>query len=210
VSERVELWWARRQFSKGTAVPYPVGTYRQAWEAYPMLVRQYHPELNAGITLTQIPPAADVLLCWECDAGHRFAATPAEQRRRPGRVRRRSAWCPECSILAHPPAPATARPTTRRQRKLCTQTPDVAPGTPFVSRCAPAPASAVEARLRAALREGLAFDPAPTAVRTAQPFFDHTEVWPDIVVPELRIAVEYDSIGLHGLEHVGQIGRAHV
>src|SRR5690349_24011634 len=103
MAERVEAWWARRQFSRGVEVPYPVGTYREAWAPFPMLIRQYHPELNAGITLTQIPPAADVLLCWQCEAGHLFAATPDEQRNRPGRERRRSAWCPECTVLAAPP-----------------------------------------------------------------------------------------------------------
>src|SRR5690606_19765343 len=61
MAERVELWWARRQFSRGAEVPYAVGTYREAWASFPMLVRQYHPELNAGIVLSQIPPAADVL-----------------------------------------------------------------------------------------------------------------------------------------------------
>src|SRR6478736_2514996 len=103
MAERVQAWWARRQFSRGAEVPYAVGTYREAWAPYPMLIRQYHPELNAGITLTQIPPAAEVLLLWQCEAGHLFAATPSEQRDRPGRERRRSAWCPECSALANPP-----------------------------------------------------------------------------------------------------------
>src|SRR6478752_1655608 len=110
--ERIGLWWARRQFSRGAEVPYEVGTYREAWAAFPMLIRQYHPELNAGITLTQIPPAADVLLLWQCETGHLFAATPSEQRDRPGRERRRSAWCPECSALANPPRirPAALQP----------------------------------------------------------------------------------------------------
>lgn len=206
MAERVELWWARRQFSKGVDVPYPVGTYRAAWAPYPMLIRQYHPDLNAGITLTQIPPAADVLLCWECDAGHRFAATPAEQRGRPGRERRKSAWCPDCLALAKPPAvrAADAPPrASRRKRAVCDKTPMLAAGEPFVSVCAPRPASAVEARLRADLSERLAFTSGLNAVRIARPFFDHLEVWPDILCPELRIAVEYDSTGRHGLEHVG-------
>ena len=103
MAERVQDWWARRQWSKRVAVPYPIGTYREAWAPYPVLVRQFHPDLNAGITLTQIPPAADVLLQWQCDTGHRFVATPTEQRLRPGRERRRSAWCPDCSELAVPP-----------------------------------------------------------------------------------------------------------
>ncbi len=41
-------------------------------------------------------------------------------------------------------------------------------------------------------------------MRVARPFFSHLEVWPDILLPELRIAVEYDSTGRHGLEHVGK------
>jgi len=208
--ERVELWWARRQFSKGADVPYPVGTFRSEWAAYPALIRQYHPDLNAGITLTQVPPAADVLLLWQCEAGHTFAATPSEQRQRPGRERRRSTWCPDCSVLAKPPrvsargSAATRAPRKARQRALCAKTPDVPVGEPFVSVCAPKPASAVEGRLRADLFGLLTVTPGFNAIRTARPFFDHLEVWPDILLPELRIAIEYDSVGKHGLEHVGR------
>jgi hypothetical protein len=206
--ERVEAWWARRQFSRGVEVPYPIGTYREAWAPFPMLIRQYHPELNAGITLTQVPPAADVLLLWQCESGHLFAATPAEQRARPGRERRRSAWCPECALLAKPPRVIPAgQPRVKRQRParaLCPKTPALPVGEPFVSECAPGPASAVEAKLRADLFARLGVTPGFNAVRVSRPFFDHVEVWPDILLPELRIAVEYDSTGRHGLEHVGK------
>lgn len=205
--ERIEAWWARRQFSRGADVPYAIGTYREAWAAYPMLVRQYHPDLNGGITLTQIPPAADVLLVWQCDAGHVFVATPTEQRGRPGAERRRSAWCPDCAKLAKPPR---VRPAGRSRAKrlapakpLCDKTPDLPVGTPFLSECAPKPASAVEAQLRADLFARLGVTPGFNAVRVSRPFFGHVEVWPDILLPELRIAIEYDSIGRFGLEHVG-------
>lgn len=208
MAERVEAWWARRQFSRGLDVPYAVGTYREAWAPYPMLIRQYHPELNGGITLTQIPPAADVLLLWECESGHRFVATPTEQRARPGRERRRSAWCPDCAVLAKPPR---IRPTGQERRPrppaaapLCEKTPDLPVGEPFVSECAPKLASAVEARLRADLFARLGVTPGLNAVRVGRPFFSHLEVWPDILLPELRIAVEYDSPGKFGLEHVGK------
>lgn len=231
MAERIELWWARRRFSRGREVPYDVGTYREAWAPYPVLIRQYHPDLNAGIALTQIPPAADVLLLWQCDAGHTFAATPSEQRARPGRERRRSSWCPECSLLAKPPVvvarppavlveqtldarpltrqPIAPSPTLRRRpsrpaRALCPKTPDLPPGEPFISACAPRPASAVEAQLRADLLARLDVTPGHNAVRVSRPFFDHLEVWPDILLPELRIALEYDSTGRHGLEHVGK------
>src|SRR5690606_14659450 len=125
---------------------YPVGSYREAWAAYPMLVRQYHPQFNAGITLSQSPPAADVLLVWECDVGHLFAATPTEQRQRPGRVRRRSSWCPECAELARPRtvlAPGAPR-RERPRMQLCEVTPDLPPGTSFTSACAPRATSAAE------------------------------------------------------------------
>ena len=228
MAERVEAWWARRQWSKGAIEPYAIGTYRDAWAAYPALVRQYHPELNAGITLTQIPPAADVLLQWECESGHRFVATPDEQRSRPGRERRRSAWCPECSERANPRRilplpmretvapeqpgrmPVPAEPAVLRERRprparrICPKTPALAVGEPFVSECAPAPASAVEAQLRADLFARLPLTPGLNAVKVARPFFEHVEVWPDIVLTELRIAVEYDTIGRHGLEHTGR------
>ena len=208
MAEGVEAWWARRQFSRGADVPYAVGTYREAWAPFPALIRQYHPEFNAGITLTQIPPAAEVLLLWQCEVGHVFAATPAEQRNRPGRERRRSSWCPECLLGAKPPRirPADAPPRVRtsRARPLCPKTPPVPVGAPFASVCAPATASAVEAQLRLDLTGRLEFTTGFNAVRVARPFFDHAEVWPDIVIPELLIAVEYDSPGRHGLEHVGQ------
>ncbi|WP_324289771.1 hypothetical protein [Frigoribacterium sp. SL97] len=345
--EPIAAWWARRRSSRGLAVPYPVGSYREAWASYPVLVRQYRPEHNGGIVLSQIPPAADVWLCWLCDAGHVFVATPDEQRHRPGRERRRSSWCPECSELAAPralpmrppmapaaavraqaegmptqgasapgqarpapgdagtasgqawaaqtaggavpaatsppprrrrdsstglpsttpraeasrsPEPSRASPTsppvsdirtehaspstgasrtarasppisgsrteraslpistslterasrparaprpTRASRPVCDKTPALPTGTPFVSACAPKPASAVEAELRAGLTARLEFEPGLNAVRVGRPFFDHVEVWPDIVLSELRVAIEYDSTGRHGLEHVG-------
>ncbi|KZE35974.1 zinc-ribbon domain-containing protein [Microbacterium sp. T32] len=222
MAERVEAWWARRQWSKGTDVPYAVGAYREAWAAFPALIRQYHPDLNAGIALSQVPPAAEVLLLWQCDSGHRFAATPTEQRLRPGRERRRSAWCPECSEIAAPtrvvplpmrdsvdaPSPPVAGVLRARKpkkaRPLCEKTPDLPPGEAFVSVCAPRPASAVEGRLRADLFARLALTEGLNAVRVARPFFQHLEIWPDLVLPELRIAIEYDSIGRHGLEHVGR------
>lgn len=206
----MQQWWARRQFSRGTAVPYAVGEFRTAWAAYPELIRQYHPELNHGVSLSQVPLAADVLLCWECAVGHRFAATPTEQRERPGRVRRRSAWCPECSTLARPQPVVLgeARAIPARPRKpapaLCTKTPDLPKGSAFHSACAPKPASAAEERLRAALTERLDFTSGLNAVKVVRPFFRHTEVWPDILLPELRIAIEYDTVGRHGLEHVGK------
>jgi hypothetical protein len=61
----------------------------------------------------------------------------------------------------------------------------------------------VEAQLRADLVARLEYTEGHNAIRLARPFHDHVEAWPDIVLPELRVAVEYDSTGRHGLEHVG-------
>jgi hypothetical protein len=181
--------------------------YEAAWAPFPALQRQYRPWLNAGLQLSQIPPTAEVLLLWECDTGHRFAATPSEQRNRPGRERRRSAWCPDCTALAKPPVvrprDAPRRPP-RRAKPLCRKTPPVDVGTAFSSVCAPKPASIVEQELRAALVDRLTFTGGVNAVKVGRPFFEHVEVWPDISIPELRVAIEYDSSGRYGLEHVGK------
>lgn len=175
-----------------------MGEYREEWAAWPVLIRQYHPDLNHGVVLSQIPPGADVYLQWQCDAGHLFVATPAEQRSRPGRSRRRSEWCPECARVSG------ARTTrSRRSRPVCRKTPDFPVGTVFVSECAPKPASAVEASLRARLEAKLEFTGHFNAIKVARPFFEHTEVWPDIILFEFKAVVEYDSIGKEGLSHIG-------
>ncbi|MEF2977109.1 zinc-ribbon domain-containing protein [Subtercola sp. YIM 133946] len=216
--ESIDAWWARRQRSKGMPVPYPIGTYRDDWQRYPALIRQYHPDLNHGITLTQIPPAAEVYLTWQCDAGHLFVATPAEQRDRPGRVRRRSSWCPTCSAAALPGVVGPSRhdeqktvlraPSTsgaRGRRAARAPSPSLrAVGEAFHSPLAPQPSSAAEGRLRAALADRLDVDLTPNAVVVGRPFFDRLEVWPDIVIAELRVAIEYDTVGRFGLEHVGR------
>ncbi|MCU1482623.1 MAG: hypothetical protein JWQ19_3409 [Subtercola sp.] len=77
-------------------------------------------------------------------------------------------------------------------------------GEAFHSTAAPRPASAAEARLRQLLAERLEFDGAVNAVRVARPFFGRLEVWPDILLPDLRVAIEYDTVGRFGLEHVGK------
>jgi very-short-patch-repair endonuclease len=206
VPEAVGTWWARRQWSKGTDDPYPIGTYRAAWARYPALIRQYHPDLNSMITLTQIPPAADVYLVWQCEVGHLFVATPEEQRMRPGRERRRSVWCPSCSEEAAPRRirePGPPPPRAPRPRKTPLAPPHTV-GDAFWSAHAPRPASAAEALLRQRLGERFEFDLSLNAVRVGRPFFTRLEVWPDFVLSELRVAIEYDTVGRHGLEHVGR------
>ena len=202
--EPVDAWWERRRASTGRAEPYSVGTYREQWTRYPVLVRQYHPDLNRGVALSQVPLAADVWLLWQCEAGHRFIATPEEQRMRPGGRRRRSSWCPRCAEAAHERPVGTGAPTPQKKaRPLCTKTPHLAVGEPFMSVCAPRRASAAEPALVQRLAERLEFDAAVNAVRLGTAFFDHLEAWPDLLLGDLRIAVEYDTVGRYGLEHTG-------
>jgi hypothetical protein len=211
MAEPIEAWWQRRQRTRSSPVPYPVGSYRADWERYPVLIRQYHPDLNSGITLTQIPPAAEVFLVWQCEVGHVFVATPDEQRNRPGGQRRRSVWCPVCAELANPPRirptlptpPPPRAPTGRRSPKPLGSAVAVVPGDAFWSAKAPVPASAAEADLRQRIGDRFEFDLSLNAVAVRRPFFERLEVWPDIVIPELRVAIEYDTVGRHGLEHVG-------
>lgn len=303
MTESIEQWWARRQRSKDTPVPYAIGQFRDDWARYPALIRQYHPDLNRGITLTQIPPAADVYVLWQCEVGHSFTATPDEQRQRPSGSRRRSTWCPECAETAvqrrapigsyagapapepadkvpsdtppyacgHPRSPDLIDPNsqfercplclrldtgrtsreelltmvapaarvtlshetsiTKRYRWACpvghglfeasvdkvlegrrcpvcknarAAADNVAVGEAFISPWAPKPASAAEADLRARLRATFDLGFEHNAVRVNRPFFHHVEVWPDFVIPEFRVAIEYDTTGRDGLEHVGR------
>ncbi len=223
----MEEWWQRRQRVTGTTVPYEVGRYRDAWSPYRALVEQFRPERNGELVLSQIPPAADVYLVWVCSIGHEFVATPAEQRGRPGRARASRSWCPVCatpSLL--PPAPRWPRlhnsgdaqpagvdrtvarrvepPATAATPELWRSAEEVAPGTAFRSARASRATSAAEGRLRALLAERLEVDLSLTAVRTRTPFFGRLEVWPDIVIAELGIAIELDTIGRNADEHVGR------
>lgn len=227
----VEQWWQRRQRITGLAVPSPIGRYRDAWAPFTALVEQYRPERNHDLVLSQIPPAADVYLVWVCSVGHEFVATPAEQRARPGRTRSSRSWCPVCatpSLL--PPAPRWPRlhnsgdaaadgdirmPVRRVAPRPSTPAPElrrsaegVPPGEAFRSDRAPRATSAAEGRLRALIAERLDVDLSATAVRVRTPFFGRLEVWPDVIVPELAIAIELDTVGRNGDEHVGRRERA--
>lgn len=227
----VEQWWQRRQRITGLAVPSPIGRYLDAWAPFTALVEQYRPERNHELVLSQIPPAADVYLVWVCAVGHEFVATPAEQRARPGRTRSSRSWCPVCatpSLLPSTPrwprlhnsGDATVETGMRMpaRRVVARHSPpapelrrsaaEVRPGEAFCSDRAPRATSAAEGRLRALIAERLELDLRPTAVRVRTPFFGRLEVWPDIVMPELAIAVELDTVGRNGDEHVGRRERA--
>ncbi|MER3390010.1 MAG: hypothetical protein RJQ01_08240 [Microcella sp.] len=91
----------------------------------------------------------------------------------------------------------------RHRPELSTPVADVAPGEAFVSAEASRATSAAQERLRLLVAERLDVDLNSNAVRVRTPFFGRREVWPDIVLPELAIAVELDTVGRAGDEHVG-------
>lgn len=82
------------------------------------------------------------------------------------------------------------------------------PGEAFRSERAPRATSAAEGRLRALIAARLDVDLSCTAVRVRTPFFGHLEVWPDVIIPELAVAVELDTVGRNADEHVGRRERA--
>lgn len=224
-------WWDRRRRVTGLDVPSPIGRFRDAWAPFTALVEQYRPDRNHELVLSQIPPAADVYVVWVCSVGHEFVATPAEQRGRPGRTRSSRSWCPVCatpSLL--PPAPKWPRlhnsavaaadgrsrmparrvaPTRRIPApELWRSAEEVKPGEAFRSERVPRATSAAEGHLRALLGERLAVELTTNAVRVRTPFYGRVEVWPDIVIPELAVAVELDTVGRNGDEHVGRRERS--
>ncbi|HEY1106540.1 MAG TPA: hypothetical protein VGE78_10360 [Agromyces sp.] len=115
---------------------------------------------------------------WRCDRGHdRYRATIAEQLTGTG--------CAKCRANAH--APAALREA----------------GVAFMNPGLRTRTSATEQRLRALLGERIRLHHRVNAVRVARTFFGRTEVWPDIIVPQLRIAIEYDDPGRSRRAHVG-------
>lgn len=68
--------------------------------------------------------------------------------------------------------------------------------------------SAAEGELRRRLTEVLDQNLELNAVRVAQPFHGRLHVWPDVILPDLRIALEWDTTGRIGDEHVGHRERS--
>jgi len=115
---------------------------------------------------------------WRCDRGHdRYRATIAEQLTGTG--------CAKCRANAH--APAALREA----------------GVAFMNPGLRTRTSVTEQRLRALLGERIRLHHRVNAVRVARTFFGRTEVWPDIIVPQLRIAIEYDDPGRSRRAHLG-------
>lgn len=115
---------------------------------------------------------------WRCTRGHdRFRAAVIDVLTASG--------CPKCR--ANAASPGAAREA----------------GLPFMKHGLRVGTSMTEQRLRVMLGERVRLHHRANAVRTARMFYGRQEVWPDILVAELRIAIEYDDPGRSGRAHRG-------
>ncbi|WP_395243227.1 hypothetical protein ACGGZK_13880 [Agromyces sp. MMS24-K17] len=115
---------------------------------------------------------------WRCSRGHdRYTATVLEVLTGSG--------CAKCRAAATAPA---ARPEA---------------GVPFLKPGLRVGTSATEHRLKAMLGARIRLNHRVNAIHIAGLFHGRREVWPDIIVPPLRIVVEYDDPGRTKLAHRG-------
>lgn len=115
---------------------------------------------------------------WRCTRGHdRYTATVRETLTGPG--------CTKCRRNASGPSAAREAGLATMNHGLRTRT------------------SMTEQRLRALLGERIRLHHRVNSVRIAGTFYGREQVWPDIVVPELQIAVEYDDPGRSRRAHDG-------
>jgi very-short-patch-repair endonuclease len=63
--------------------------------------------------------------------------------------------------------------------------------------------SQTEQRLKGLLGERIRLNHRVNAIHIARTFFGRNEVWPDVIVPQLRIAIEYDDPGRSRRAHLG-------
>ena len=139
-----------------------------------LLGRVAPPQRAALAVETRIGASYD----WRCARGHdRYPATVREVLTGPS--------CAKCRANA-------AGPTAMREAGVAFMKPGLRVGT-----------SMTEQRLRALLGERIRLHHRVNAVRIARMFYGQQEVWPDILVPQLRIAVEYDDPGKSRRAHRG-------
>jgi len=93
--------------------------------------------------------------------------------------------CPKCGVNA-------AGPSSAREAGVAFMNPGLRTRT-----------SQTEQRLKVLLAERIRLHHGVNAVRIARTFYGRQEVWPDILVPQLRIAVEYDDPGRSRRAHMG-------
>ena len=115
---------------------------------------------------------------WICTRGHsRYAASVMETLTGPG--------CPKCQKNAQAPAARSEG------------------GVPFMKPGLKTRTSQAEQKLRMLLGERIRLPHRVNAIRINQSFYGKPEVWPDIIIPALRVAIEYDSPGRDKTSHRG-------
>ena len=76
-------------------------------------------------------------------------------------------------------------------------------GVPFMNPALRTRTSQTEQRLKAMLGERIRLNHRVNAIHIARTFYGRREVWPDVIVPALRVAVEYDDPGRSRRAHMG-------
>lgn len=115
---------------------------------------------------------------WRCARGHdRYRATIVDQLT--------GTACAKCRTSA-------AAPAARAEAGVPYMNPGLRVGT-----------SITEHRLKAMLGERIRLNHRVNAIRIARTFHGRREVWPDIIVPQLRLTVEYDDPGRSRRAHRG-------
>ncbi|MDJ0377112.1 hypothetical protein [Cryobacterium sp. PH31-L1] len=115
---------------------------------------------------------------WICVRGHsRYSASVREVLTGPG--------CPKCRRNAQAPAARFEG------------------GVPFMKPGLRLGTSQTEQRLRVMLAERIRLPHRVNAIKISRTFFGKPEVWPDIIIPGLMVAIEYDDPGRDGMSHRG-------
>ncbi|WP_173923947.1 hypothetical protein [Agromyces sp. Marseille-P2726] len=114
---------------------------------------------------------------WVCTRGHdRYTATVREMLT--------GTACAKCRTSATAPAAVAEA------------------GLPFMNPSLRTRTSQTEQRLKAMLAERIRLNHRVNAIHIARTFYSRREVWPDVIVPALRIAVEYDDPGRSRRAHL--------
>ena len=115
---------------------------------------------------------------WICSRGHsRYTASVRETLTGPG--------CPRCARNAQAPAARFEG------------------GVPFMKPGLKTRTSQAEQKLRMLLGERIRLPHRVNAIRINRTFYGKPEVWPDIIIPALKVAIEYDSPGRDKTSHRG-------
>lgn len=208
-------WLARGKASN-------VGTFD--WSAWPGLVAQWDRDSNAGLELSQVPPGlTTVAWYWRCRNGHRWRE-PLSSRvvgypSRPPRWKALArSWtaCRQCVLEryglryvecghVHPDLSLISDPQNEHAGKCprCSgkrRLPE--PGTVIRTNYDP-PVSKEEGRLRAMLERRIPLvDPlVANAIVVPKTSWGARWIYPDMMDPGFRIAIEYDSPGPSGKAH---------